>query len=116
MIKICFGVLVLFAILSLVEASVRISFDWFSFYIFVKDELVVPDGGERGWTLNSIGYNRGFADVLKRLMDYKVSFYNQGNETQSPVRNPDFKISNPEPGPKKFLDPEPSLDLDFRVR
>ena len=27
-----------------------------------------------GWTLNSIGYNRGFTDVLKKLMDYKVSF------------------------------------------
>ena len=26
-----------------------------------------------GWTLNSIGYNRGFTDVLKKLMDYKVS-------------------------------------------
>jgi len=27
-----------------------------------------------GWTLNSIGYNRGFTDVLKKLMDYKVRF------------------------------------------
>ena len=27
---------------------------------------------ERGWTLNSVGYNRGFDQVLKRLMDYKV--------------------------------------------
>ena len=27
-----------------------------------------------GWTLNSIGYNRGFTDVLKKLMDYKVRY------------------------------------------
>jgi len=27
----------------------------------------------RGWTLNSIGYNRGFSDVLKKLIDYKMT-------------------------------------------
>ena len=36
----------------------------------IKFQDMGSDGN--GWTLNSIGYNRGFTDVLKKLMDYKV--------------------------------------------
>lgn len=36
------------------------------------DYTFMPARATRGWTLNSIGYNRGFQDVLKKLIDYKM--------------------------------------------
>lgn len=35
--------------------------------------MFMPARATRGWTLNSIGYNRGFQDVLKKLIDYKMT-------------------------------------------
>lgn len=37
------------------------------------DYMFMPARATRGWTLNSIGYNRGFQDVLKKLIDYKMT-------------------------------------------
>merc|ERR1712228_1024836 len=36
------------------------------------DDYYLPERDLRGWTLNSIGYNRGFDSVLKRLIDQRM--------------------------------------------
>lgn len=61
--------MILFALATITSVDANVSFSrWATLKYCNKD--MGSDGN--GWTLNSIGYNRGFTDVLKKLMDYKV--------------------------------------------
>ena len=65
--------MILFALATFTSVEGNVSSTVFSSNNFeTKFQDMGSDGN--GWTLNSIGYNRGFTDVLKKLMDYKVRF------------------------------------------